>query len=260
MIGRSRRAGVWTVIAAALILSGCRIGVTTDMAFDRSGGGELAVSMRIDGATLRALDAAGVDPALDVAVALGSDTAWDTERRIDADGGLVVTYRHAFADGTEATALLAELWADVPLQDPALVLDVTVTTTTAGAVRMEGTAVLRPPSTLGVRVDGVAVGPVDEELAALTAQSVRTEVQVRVPGRVAVQDADTVDGRSARWNIPVGEPRALTLEANAPAWWRRVPAAAYAVAAVSSVAAVGLMRRSRRATTPEPAGAVSPTV
>jgi hypothetical protein len=50
-------------VSLALLLTGCRIDVGTDVAFDRSGGGEVAVSVRVDGATLRELDAAGRGPA-----------------------------------------------------------------------------------------------------------------------------------------------------------------------------------------------------
>ena len=242
----SVRTGPAVLLAAvAVLLSGCRIGVTSDVAFDRSGGGEVAVAVRIDGATLRELDAAGVDPGLDVALGLGPDTPWRSERVIDADGGLVLTYRRAFTDGAGATALLAELSADVPPQDPALRLDVVVTTSSTGAVRIAGTGALSPPATIGVSIDGVPVGPVGEELAALTAESVRAQLVVHVPGRIVAHDADAVEGRTLRWAVPVGEPRPITLEAEGLPVWRRVPTSLLAVAALLAVGVGVLARRVR---------------
>ncbi len=211
------------LLVVALVATGCRIDVGTEVAVDRRGAGEVAVAVRIDGATLRELDAVGVDPELDVALALGPDTAWRSERVIDADGGLVVTYRQSFADGEEATALLAELSADVAPQDPALRLDVTVITTGSGAVRLAGTGALSPPATLGVRLDGEPVGPSGEELAALVAGSVDADLVVRVPGRVVEHDADEVSDGTLRWDLPVGEPRTIVLVADAVPLWRRVP-------------------------------------
>jgi hypothetical protein len=211
------------LVLASLVLTGCRIDVGTDVAFDRTGGGEVAVSVRIDGATLRQLDAAGVDPQLDVALGLGPDPSWRAQRVIDADGGLVLTYRRTFADGAGATALLRELSADVAAQDPALRLDVTVVTTPTGGVRMAGTGMLAPPATLGVSLDDEPVGPVGDELAALTARAVRAQLVVRVPGRIVEHDADAVDGQTLRWSIPVGEQRTVVLVSEGLPWWRRVP-------------------------------------
>lgn len=242
---------------AALLLTGCRIDVGTDVAFDRSGGGEVAVSVRIDGATLRQLDAAGVDPQLDAALGLGPEPAWRSQRVIDADGGLVLTYRQAFTDGEGATALLRELSDDVAAQDPALRLDVTVTTTPTGGVRMAGTGTLAPPSTLGVSIDDEPVGPVGEELAALTAQSVRAQLVVRVPGRIVEHDADVVDGATLRWSIPVGEPRTMVLVSEGLPWWRRVPAWGLAGGVLLAAALVIGVRRLRSRATSEdvsPAG------
>jgi hypothetical protein len=225
-----------------MLLTGCRVDVGTDVAFDRSGGGEVAVSVRVDGATLRALDAAGVDPGLDVAIGLGPGTAWQAQRTIDADGGLVLTYRRAFEDGAGATALLEELSVDVDPEDPALRLDLVVDTSRSGAVRISGTGQLSPPATLGVSLDDVPVGPVDEELAALVARSVRAQLVVHVPGRIVAHDADLVEGGTLRWSLPVGEPRDVLLVADPLPWWRRVSAWVVAVAG-AGVATLLVARR-----------------
>jgi hypothetical protein len=224
MTVRALRPAVWLLPALfGLVLSGCRIDVGTEVAFDSAGGGEVAVSVRIDGATLRELDRTGTDPELDVALGLGTTSSWRGERTVDADGGLTLTYRQSFTDGASATALLRELSEDVAAQDPAVRLDVTVVTGADGSVRLHGTGAITPPSTLGVSLDDEPVGPSGDELAALTADAVRATLAVRVPGRIVEHDADLVDGETLRWTLPVGAPRPLTLTADAAPLWRRLP-------------------------------------
>jgi hypothetical protein len=239
------------VVGLSLLLAGCRIDVGTDVAFDARGGGEITVSVRIDGATLRELDGVGADPGLDVDLALGSDSGWTTGRRIDSDGGLVLTYARRFVDGAEATALLRELSEGVAPQDPAVRLDVAVVTTSRGAVRIDGTGGISPPATIGVSIDDQVVGPTGSELAALVADAVRAELVIRVPGRIVAHDADVSDVQVARWSLPVGSSRPLLLAADGPSLWARVPAVAWPV--VILVLTLGawslrrLLRASRRA-------------
>jgi hypothetical protein len=237
---------LFAVTGLALLLVGCRIDVGTEVAFDTRGGGELGLTVRIDGATLRELDRAGVDPGLDVELTLGPDSGWTTGRRVDADGGLVLTFARSFVDGEDATALLRELSAVAP-QDPAIRLDVMVTTTSRGAVRIDGTGGVSPPATLGVSLDDEVVGPTGEELAALVADAVRAELVVRVPGRIVADDADVSDGRVARWALPVGSTRPVMLAAEGPGWWAQVPGWAWPpLLAVVGAAAWALRSRSRQ--------------
>jgi hypothetical protein len=242
---------VLSVVGLSLLLVGCRVDVGTDVAFDARGGGEVTVSVRIDGATLRELDRVGADPGLDVEVALGSDSGWTTGRRIDSDGGLVLTYARRFRDGAEVTALLQELSEGVAPQDPAVRLDVAVVTTSRGAVRIDGTGGVAPPATIGVSIDDAVVGPTGDELAALVADAVRAELVIRVPGRIVAHDADVSDGQVARWSLPVGSSRPLMLAADGPSLWGRVPTVAWPVVIVVLVLGVRSLRRwmrsSRRA-------------
>jgi len=138
-------------------------------------------------------------------------------------------------------------------QDPALRLDVVVTTSPAGAVRLRGTGAVSPPATLGVRIDGVPAGPSGDELARLTADAVRAELVVRVPGRVLEHDADVLSDGVARWELPVGDARSIVLVSEDVPLWRRVPAVLVLAAAV--VLGAGIRWRRRTPTGPPAARA-----
>lgn len=229
---------------AALVLTGCRLDVATDVKVDARGAGTVAVSVRIDGATLRELDRLGVDPGIDVDLTLGPTSTWRNERLVDDDGGLTHVYRRDFSDGRELTAVLRELSDGIAVQDPALRLDVVATTTRTGALTLVGQAGLRPAATTGVLIDDVPVGPSGKELAAMTAAAVRARLDVRVSGAIVESDADRVGERTAGWDLPVGELRPITLVSAPAPWWSRVPwMLIAALVVVASAAGVISVRR-----------------
>jgi len=242
MVGR--RTAV-ALVALAIAAGGCRVDVVTEAAFDAAGGGELVVTVRVDGATLRRLDGLGIDPALDVAAALDPDAGWRLTRELDADGGLVLGHRRGFSDAAGLTALLAELSAGLAADDPGLRIDLDVATGRGGAVELAGTAGLTPPGTTGLLRDGVPVGPAGETLAALTARSVRPVLRVRVPGDVIAHDGDRVDGRVVEWDLPVGGTRAVTLSSRPASAWRRAPWAPLAGALAAAGLGGWVVRRRR---------------
>ena len=240
----SLRRGAAAVVAVALLGAGCRLDVTTEAAFDVGGGGELLVAVRIDGATLRELDALGVDPGLVAASELDPTLGWVASRTLDADGGLTLGHRLAFEDGPALAAALDALDAGLAPDDPALRIDLDVVTARGGAVELAGTAGLTPPGTTGLVADGAPVGPAGAALAALTAESVRPVLRVRVPGDVRDHDGDRLLGRTVEWDLPVGGVRRVQLASGPAGWWRALPWAG--VAAVIALA-VGLGWRGRRA-------------
>jgi hypothetical protein len=248
------------VAGLSILLTGCRLDVGTEVAVDGRGGGDVALTVRIDGATLRELDRMGADPGLDVELSLGQDARWTSTRRIDADGGLVLTYAQSFADGAEATALLRELSEGVAPQDPAIRLDVTMVTTSRGGVRIDGLGGITAPATLGVSIDDQVVGPTGEELAALVEDAVRAELVVRVAGRIIADDADVSDAQVARWMLPVGTQRPITLAADGPGLFARIPWWAWPLGVFVIAGAMGLLRRGRpvRDTQGDTGAAVSP--
>jgi hypothetical protein len=231
----------------ALVIAGCRLDVGTDVEVDARGAGTVAVSVRIDGATLRELDRLGVDPGIDVDLALGPTSRWRSERLVDEDGGLTHVYRRDFADGAELTAVLRELSDGIAVQDPALRFDVVATTTRRGALTLVGNAGLRPPSTTGVLIDDVPVGPSGRDLSALTADAVRARLDVHVAGTVVETDADRAGERSAGWDLPVGGLRPITLVSAPAGWWSRVPWTLVGVLGAAVVAAAAVTVRRRRA-------------
>jgi hypothetical protein len=229
----------------ALISTGCRIDVVTEIAFDVDGAGEVALTVRIDGATLRDLDRLGVDPGLDVEAALDPESGWRASRTIDADGGLVLVHRRDFADGAELGTLLRELSDGLEDDDPSLVLDLDVDARRRGAVTLSGTAGVVAPSTTGVLIDGRALGPSGQELEALVASAVRATLRVTAAGSVVAHDGDRAGERVVEWDLPVGTVRALALETEAPSWWTTVPWVVVPMLVAGAVLASWGMRRGR---------------
>ena len=245
-VGRRRPAVRTAALAAiAVIGAGCRLDVAADARVDVTGGGELVVAVRIDGATLRELDELGVDPGLVTAAELDPATGWRASREVDADGGLVLSHRRAFRDGPDLAAALAALDDGLAPDDPALRIEVDVATGRGGAVRLSGTAGFSPPGTTGLLADGVPVGPAGAELAARTAEAVRPVLRLHVPGPVRRHDGDRLEDGTVTWVLPVGDVRPVTLESGPARWWRALPAAAVGAAAAAALV-VGRRRRLAR--------------
>jgi hypothetical protein len=244
---RARRRSVRLALTCllAVVAVGCRIDVVADVALDVDGAGELALSVRVDGATLRDLDLLGVDPGLDVEAALDPAAGWRSERRTDADGGLTLIYRRGFADGEELTTILRELAAGLAPGDPALLIDLEVDTRRRGAVELVGTAGVAPPSTTGVLLDGAPVGPSGAELERLTVDAVRGVLRVTTAGPVTAHDGDRAVERTVEWDLPVADARTVTLRSEAPGWWTTVPWLALSLLAGAGVLARLVVRRGR---------------
>jgi len=208
-----RMARITSLVLFAVVLSGCRLDVVTEVDFDRTGGGTLSLSVRIDGATLRELERLGIDPGADVAAALDPSAGWRTDRTSDADGGLTTTFRRDFADPAELAALLRALSEGLAADDPGLRAELDVVTGARGAIGIGGTLGLSAPATSGILVDGEPVGPTGDELLDLTREAVRAVLVVRTPGPITATDADRSAERRAEWDLPVGAVRAVSLSA-----------------------------------------------
>lgn len=250
---RGRRPGILVLAVLALVASGCRLAVTTEVDVAADGAADLALQLRLDGSLLAELDRLGVDPTLDVDAALAGDDGWRRDRRIDDDGGLVLRFTRRAADPQELSSLLADLADGVPADAPALELDLAVVPGARGAMTIEGRAGVRPPTTIGARRDGVPVGPAGPALAALVDEVVEATLVMTLPGPVLEHDADRVDGRTLTWELPVGPGRSIRAVGGPAPWWSvltRVPREAAAALTVLATAAalvvVGRRARARR--------------
>lgn len=258
----ARRRRVVALTTLALLVSGCRLGVATEVELEPGGAADVAIQLRLDGSLLARLDRLGVDPTLDVDAALVGDEGWRRDRRIDADGGLVLRFSRRAADPEELRTLLADLSAGVPVDAPALELDLTVEPGARGATTIDGRAGVRPPSTIGAVRDGVPIGPSGPALTTLVDEVVDATLVVTLPGPVLEHDADRIDGRTLTWELPVGSTRSVRAVGGAAPWWsfvRRVPGEAVAgltvLATMAALVMAGRRARARRATGADDAAA-----
>jgi LPXTG-motif cell wall-anchored protein len=210
------RAPLLLLLAVALLLSGCRFDVAADLTISRDGAATAALELRVDREALTRLDALEVDPTAELAAAGGQVPGWEVTRVADEDGSLTVRLTRSTVDAASAADALRELSAGLVEADPALLLDLDIDVGDDGAVRVDGTAELRPPATAGVAVDGEPVGPEAGALARMTAEAVDASFSLTVPGELQEHDADTVDGRTATWNLDAGEARRIQATAAAP--------------------------------------------
>jgi hypothetical protein len=210
------RAPLPLLLAVALLLSGCRFDVTADLTISRDGAATATLELRGDPEALTRLDVLEVDPTAELAAAAGQVPDWQVTRVTDEDGSLTVRLTRSTVDAASAADALRELSAGLADADPALLLDLDIDVDEDGAVRLDGTAELRPPATAGVTVDGEPVGPDAVALARMTAEAVDASFSVTVPGELLQHDADTVDGRTATWNLEAGEARRIQATASAP--------------------------------------------
>jgi hypothetical protein len=210
------RAPLLLLLAVALLLSGCRFDVAADLTISRDGAATVTLELRADPEALTRLDVLEVDPTAELAAAAGQVPDWEVTRVTDEDGSLTVRLTRSTVDAASAADALRELGAGLADADPALLLDIDIDVDEDRAVRLDGTAELRPPATAGVTVDGESVGPDAGALARMTAEAVDASFSVTVPGELLQHDADTVDGRTATWNLEAGEARRIQATASAP--------------------------------------------
>jgi hypothetical protein len=251
---RPRRRSAWRGAAGwltlAVLLAGCELGVTTAVEVDRDGGGTVALALAADPELLAELDELAVDPTAEIEAAVAATDGWRVERRVDHDG-LRVTLSRSVASPDELTATLRELSAGLASEDPALELDLDLDVAADGASALAGTAGLRAPAGPGVLGDPQL--PDAGTMQQLTAAAVEPLLEVTLPGPVTEHDGDDLEGRTVRWQLPVGEQRTVGAAATAPSW----PSAELVAAGVAgglvvlSAATLTVTLLRRRRTAPE---------
>jgi len=243
---RRRSASALVALVLALGTQGCRLGVNADTLLRPDGSATLAITLRIDGAMRVELESLGVDPTLDIDAALVGDDTWQRSRTIDADGGLVLRFERDVDDPAALRRAFLDLSDTLSGDDPALVVDLEVVPGRRGAVEVRGLVGVRPPASAGAVRDGVVLGPTREELAARTAEVVEATFDLTLPGEVIAHDADRLDGRRLRWEVPVGSTRAISAVGAPIAWWTLAARGLVSVAiALAVLAALVLVLRRR---------------
>ncbi len=229
--GRPR--SVAAAVACLVLLAGCRLDLAAEAVVATDGGGTVAVVAGFDTELLDQLDALGVDPTAELEAAAASTAGWEAVRDLREDGGLEVVATRTVDEVAEIGDAFRELSAGLTDADPALLIDLEVTRDDEGGTAVTGRARLRPPSTPGVSLDGVEVGPDAEELAAIVADSVDAQLRIGLPGSVVDHDGDRLEGRTVIWDLPTGEAVNVRAEAEPPrwyaplvGWWSELPATA----------------------------------
>lgn len=213
-----RRVLALLLLAAALLLGGCRFDVTTEVAVAGDGSGRLAVVVVLDEEVASRLTDHGIE------LAPPGVGAWQVDES-SVDGRHEVRMTAAFADPDELGARVADLGAGLDDEDPALLERVELEVADDGSAELTAVAGLRLPSSTGVQAAGLFDA---DDLAALAAAGdVTASLAVTFPGSVVEANADRVEGRTATWALPVGDAITATASAGPPSPWEAgwVPAA-----------------------------------
>jgi hypothetical protein len=243
-------------LVGLLLLTGCRLQLTAESVIDPDGSATVAVTAGFDESLLEELDALGIDPTAELEAAAASTEGWEAVRVLRDDGGLEVVASRAVDDVAAIGEAFRELVSGLAETDPALLIDVEVTTDANGGTEVLGSASLRPPASAGLRLDDVEVGPDASELAALVATSVDAQLRIGFPGPVTDHDGARIEGRTVIWDLPADEVVGVRAAAAAPGWWVRLagwatgpPAMLVVGAAILAALVGGAVRSGRRSLT-----------
>lgn len=188
------------VVAAVVLLAGCRVDVVVDLTMKDDGTGQVAVTATADADVVEQAPGLAEDLRFDDAIAAG----WTVEGPSPAaDGGLTATLRHSFTSAEEAAALLRSVGA--PFADVGL-----SRTTADDATETRVTGSLTLPSGFDSFADAEllqAVGgtPFADDLAAAgatPASSMSVVLRATLPGDVEDTTAEQAD-RALRWTAPL---------------------------------------------------------
>lgn len=247
---RSRTAAVLAAtILVTLVLSACRLDATADVVVAADGSGSLAVAVELDRDTADRLTAGGLS------LAPAEPVGWTVDEQV-TDDGHGVTMDAAFDDPAALATLVDGLAAGIDDQDPSLLSSMELDVAADGAVRLDGTAGLRVPSSAGADVAG---WPTADELVALArSEDVTATLRVTFPGDVTDSNASLVAGNTATWELPVGDQVDVRATAAAPSVWASawIAWAAAGVAVLLVVAVVARWRRRRHERRSAPMGRV----
>ena len=220
---RSVPGALLLVALLGVLLSGCRLDLVAPIELHADGSSTAGLTVRFDPRLLAELDAVGVDPTAELTAVVAGDPEWTLTRTREDSGALTVAVRRELADDAALSATYAALSAGLASADPALELDLDVRRDDRGGVEVTGTALLRPPATSGLVLEGEELGPDADTLAALMEELVDARVEVTMPGPVTDHDAVALDRTTVRVQLQPGQPRSFTITSSPPPWWAGLP-------------------------------------
>ncbi|HVM20145.1 MAG TPA: hypothetical protein VM307_09310 [Egibacteraceae bacterium] len=245
--GRIRPTLATALCLVALACSACRLDLSVDVEVDRNGAGTVAVAVTADEELQAMATQAGGDP-LDELVRAGQDlrgAGWRTQDRSGAEGARTVTLSAGF-DSPEQFDRVMALLAEALDAEEAELLDPWQLVVTDDQLRLTGAAAAVPRR--AVRDYGVT--PRQATRLLQRNEAFGYQVHVRLPGEVVSSTADTTDGQTLSWTVPVG--RRVAVEAvgvrPGPPWLRAVVGAV--AGAVLAGALLWLITRRRRRPSP----------
>jgi hypothetical protein len=188
------------IVAALLLLAGCRLDVAVSTNVAADGSGDVAVVATVDKEVVDSVPGIAGSLVLDDAAGAG----WTVEGPAATnDGGLTVTLRHPFATVQEAANLLNSLgppFGNIAFERAAT--DDEVATTMSGTLGLAtGTWDDFGDQALLAAAGGTPFGAQLAESGANPAESMAVELAVRLPGEVD-SNGDGRDG-AAVWSAPL---------------------------------------------------------
>lgn len=190
------------IVIAVMLLAGCRVDTTVDIAMKVDGSGTITVTAIADAGVVTQAPGLAEDLRFDDAKAAGWDVTAPTPT---SDGGLQVQLTHGFANPQEATALLQSMnGSGGPLHTVTLtrVLDDRGTTVSlSGSLRIDGLAAFADPDVLAA----IGATPYAEQVAASNtspSQAVGVTVRADLPGKITSRSGTIKDG-SVSWIVPL---------------------------------------------------------
>lgn len=252
--GRPRPRGtirLAVVVAMAVSLTGCRMGVESRVEVTASGAGVVAVEVDLDQDLLDVLTVTGFDPAPPAV------DGWEVTRTA-LDDGERIAVTAAFDDPGQLADRIADLQDGLTDDDPRLIESVDLVVGDDGSTQVDATVGVWLPSSTGVEGPGFADAA---DLAALAAdpEAFAATFTVVLPGDIVEHNADVVRGNTATWQLAPGEVIEARVTADAPdlvGGWV-LTAIGVAVLALVVVLGVWLLRRRRRERDVAPHGRVS---
>ena len=229
---------------AALLASACNLALGVDITIGADGSGRLEVAFRLDEELTSSLEADGFDPTFGIDALEEAGGDWSVD--VDRGNALTVRVSAPFADQADLDRRVAELNAGIDVAEDGSVLDeLRVEVLADERVRVTGTATLVIPASTGATGDGVVFD--GEDLRALLEESgddlFLAELRVRMPGPVAMSDADVVDGNLAVWRLPLDQTRHFSAEATPADDRTLLLVAAVGLVALAAGTLVGMRRR-----------------